>query len=778
MTKGVMMRKGWMAYAVMGAAVLAVLVLGYILVLINDTAKLPVIDLSRLPVTSAGGLPATDAEWLPVQDVDLNIVAGSALDFSVLPGIQRLEASTSLPIQNGQWLTPDGREPARLHCASLALYPTVGSFPKAGSTAATFAHQLKMRGYNIARFHYVDATLMTKRVPDFDYDPVQKDNWYSLMAALKQEGIYWLMDAMSSENGAIGNVLPHRWVKMHDLKLRVYYDPEAQQHWRDLVRTLLAEVNPYTGIAPIEDPALVGIITVNEGGLNYLATLRGSWPAALQPGFNDWLRKQYASREALAAVWPDLAADELLDSRTVRMPTALREVSPRMADFQRYIAELEIQTNDWMTRYLRSLNYAGVVSAHDNWLSSQADAVRGQLDWVDMHNYQDLSLSFEPGTKIEQSSSISNFGRYLTYMAAARHQDKLFSVTEFGQPFWNRYRFESGLLPPTLARFQGWGFTCQHAEPAIDLSYQQPYARKQALFPYGIGMDPVTRAGETLAALIMARGDVRPANNRVLYDQADDNAMSGAGVAVPGADVTTMAWMTGLATATAKATIPEQSLAFAPNGATNTSTLTRLLSTMINSSSSRLQRNTTLLREQGILDESNQTAVDAGIIQGDTGEFVLDQPQGQFRLMTERTEALAANRTVSAVPLSRLTVNQVSAPALVAASALDGQPLASSKRILLILASDAQNTGMLFADSDRRELVNLGTLPAQILRTRAELSLQVANGQAFHLFSLHLNGSKGDALPLQASDSALTFTLDNGALSHGPTTFFLLEATE
>ena len=153
MTKGVMMRKGWMAYAVMGAAVLAVLVLGYILVLINDTAKLPVIDLSRLPVTSAGGLPATDAEWLPVQDVDLNIAAGSALDFSALPGIQRLDASTSLPIQNGQWLTPDGREPARLHCASLALYPTVGSFPKAGSTAATFAHQLKMRGYNIARFH-------------------------------------------------------------------------------------------------------------------------------------------------------------------------------------------------------------------------------------------------------------------------------------------------------------------------------------------------------------------------------------------------------------------------------------------------------------------------------------------------------------------------------------------------------------------------------------------------------------------------------------------------
>lgn len=769
------MRKGWMAYAVMGAVVLG---LGYSLVLINDTGKLSVIDLSGLPVTSAGGVPATDTEWLPVQDVDLNIAAGSALDFSALPGIQRLDASAPLPIQNGQWLTPDGSEPARLHCASLALSPIAGAYPKAGVTAANYAHQLKMHGYNIARFHYVDATLMTKRVQDFDYDPVQKENWYSLLASLKKEGIYWLMDAMTSENGAIGNVLPHRWVKMHDLKLRVYFDPVAQQHWRDLVRTLLAEVNPYTGIAPIEDPALVGIITVNEGGLNYLATLRGSWPEALQPGFNDWLRKRYASREALAAAWPDLASDEQLDSSSVRMPAALREVSPRMADFQRYIAELEIQTNDWMTRYLRSLNYAGVVSAHDNWLSSQADAVRGQLGWVDLHNYQDLSLSFDPGAKIEQSSSISNFGRYLTYIAAGRQANKVFSVTEYGQPFWNRYRFESGLLPPTLARFQGWGFACQHAEGAIDPSYQQPYARKQALYPYGIGMDPVTRAGETLAALIMARGDVSPSPNLVLYDQTSSNAMSGAGVAVAGKDVTSLAWMTGLATATAKATIPEQMLAFTPSGATNASVLTQLVSALTNSADSRLQRNSTLLRQQGILDGSNQTAVDAGVIQGDTGEFVLDQPNGQFRLTTERTEALAANRPVSAVALSRLTVSQVSTPALVAASALDGQPLVSSKRILLILASDAQNTNMLFADADRRELANLGTLPAQILRTRADLSLQVANGKTYRLFSLHLNGSKGDALPLQASDSVLTFTLDNGALSHGPTTFFLLEATE
>lgn len=125
-------------------------------------------------------------EWLPVKDVDLNITPGSGLDFSDLPGIQILDANKRLPIKYGQWWTPDGSEPARLHCASLALSPIAGAYPKAGAAAENYAHQLKMHGYNIVRFHYVDATLMTKRLQDFDYDPVQKDNWYSLLHLRKR----------------------------------------------------------------------------------------------------------------------------------------------------------------------------------------------------------------------------------------------------------------------------------------------------------------------------------------------------------------------------------------------------------------------------------------------------------------------------------------------------------------------------------------------------------------------------------------------------------------
>ncbi len=43
------------------------------------------------------------------------------------------------------------------------------------------------------------------------------------------------------------------------------------------------------------------------------------------------------------------------------------------------------------------------------------------------------------------------------------------------------------------------------------------------------------------------------------------------------------------------------------------------------------------------------------------------------------------------------------------------------------------------------------------------------------LTSLRLNGEIGDPLEIAADGSKLTFTLDNTATSHGPTTFFRLD---
>ena len=68
-----------------------------------------------------------------------------------------------------------------------------------------------------------------------------------------------------------------------------------------------------------------------------------------------------------------------------------------------------------------------------------------------------------------------------------------------------------------------------------------------------------------------------------------------------------------------------------------------------------------------------------------------------------------------------------------------------------------------------------GHLPVLVERATVRLRLRLRDPSRWRLWSLHLDGSRGDALPLSADGSDIVATIDNAAASHGPTTFFVLE---
>jgi hypothetical protein len=94
--------------------------------------------------------------------------------------------------------------------------------------------------------------------------------------------------------------------------------------------------------------------------------------------------------------------------------------------------------------------------------------------------------------------------------------------------------------------------------------------------------------------------------------------------------------------------------------------------------------------------------------------------------------------------------------------------------MLLILATDALNTGMTFADPARRTLLEIGTLPVLMLTTRVTLFLQHQEPGRLELHATALNGDRREALPVQVVEGGVRFTLDTGGLQGGPTTFFEL----
>lgn len=53
------------------------------------------------------------------------------------------------------------------------------------------------------------------------------------------------------------------------------------------------------------------------------------------------------------------------------------------------------------------------------------------------------------------------------------------------------------------------GYVCQHAEP-IGLSYASNSARRDAIYPFVIALDPIARVTEVMSALLCLRGEVKP----------------------------------------------------------------------------------------------------------------------------------------------------------------------------------------------------------------------------------------------------------------------------
>ena len=365
-------------------------------------------------------------------------------------------------------------------------------------------------------------------------------------------------------------------------------------------------------------------------------------------------------------------------------------------------------------------------------------------------------------------------------MFGARWLGKPFVVTEYGHVYWNSFRREAGLLVPAYAALQDWDILCLHGAGAIDLTFNQPWAQKRSIMPYGVGLDPITRADETLAALLFRRGDVSAARTTVAipFGRPQDMLDSGQG-AIP-SSLTTLGLISriGLERADAPAGRSEIQLPLLGSTSSEKSSARLVNRSSLSSRDSRddrLAENISKLRLAGVLSAQNQTNAKARVYQSDTNEILVDAPQRLARVITPRTEAISFERISSPYVLNVLTIDAASGPALVALSSLDGETIEKSAHLLLIFATDARNSDMKFRDSDQRTIKSYGRFPVLIKHERVRLRINPAAVGSWSLTSLHLNGEMGDPLEVAADGSSLTFTLDNAETSHGPTTFFRLD---
>nr|CAD6617085.1 glycoside hydrolase [arsenite-oxidising bacterium NT-25] len=698
-------------------------------------------------------------DWLPVRETNLAIAAGSPLDFSpFLPNLPINGSGARLIAgEGGRMARAEApAEPLRLHCASLAWSPASGGFPD-HATADIYARQLAMRGYNLARLHFVDASLMMGRDRDFDFDPETLDRIHYLMAALKKEGIYWMIDGLTSWSGGYGDI-EHRWDPTPGLKLEMHYDEQAFSHWRRLVTSLLAGVNPYTGVAPIRDEALALLILANEGGMEFETVVHGRngkphYPEGLRKPLNEWLQRRYSSDAELQQAWGDLQPSESLQSSTIRLPADRYNDTARMRDLQAYFVSAEQALLEKMTEVVHRLGYDGLVSSYNNWTTNQTALTRSRLQAVTMNTYHDWVSGYQSGAKITGESSIGDGAAYLRMAAAARWLGKPFVMSEYDHLFWNPYRYEAGLAVPSYAALQGWDALCRHGHGPIALRYGEPFAHKRAMLPYAIALDPVARAGETLAALLFRRQDVSRARNTIPFLVEGVSDLTGDMQAAEPDGLTFLALVSSIGLQKSEGLRTPYTIG-QPRSDGQAENLLRSM------------------KDAGLLASTNRTDPSIGVFESDTRELLFDVAKKTLQVVTPRTEAAAFSSVTAPISLGSLRIIGAEGGGLLAASVTDGAPsLAQSRRILIIYATDARNTGMRFRDAGNRVIDDFGKLPVLIRKGSVSLSLPQRSG-SWRLLPVGLDGTVHQ--PVLQRAGPVDFTLSNDT-PFGPTTFFLLE---
>ncbi len=721
-----------------------------------------------------------NAEWKAAGPVELFIKEGSALDQSGIAKIPFVEFM-GRPRLPRLGVGPTGRlvaennpaKPLRLRGTTINFPWVIGDVAKESAWKSFFdanSAASARQGYNLLRTGFDlgshAATFKPETLDKVDY----------LLDSLGRHGVYTYL--------ICGVQLPASWQagpEVRDYPLRMYLgDEEVRASWKKGVETFMAHVNPYSGLAWKDDPAIACVELFNEQEWGFMRPNAQKTKDTLSAKFRQWLEAKYKNVEALNAAWDGTPLKSFSDaSAPDSFPPGGRKPSDN--DFILFCAELSHKSAAWMRDTLRATGYKGLVAQYNisHWLAGQ-EARWGESQVSIANTYHNHPSDFnKPGSKCGQGSSLSGAGAYWRGIASMRFADRPFMETEFNHSFWNPYQYECGPLFGAYSALQGMDALVIHASATFTRS-EKP---ADIVNVFSVGRSPVSRAGEFLSGCLFLRGDVQTSPHRVEvqvskeYLEADCNGgraisweqsklalLTGFSVAFPWAR---KAEGVGVAPAPDVVMTPSGGASFkSAGGGWAVDSIER------KNPKSSLAATLAGMKAKGILPKDNISDASKELFQSDTGEITMRCKEKLLKIVTPRSEAVTLEAG-KGEPLGRLNVLNSSVPGMAAACAVDGKPLADSRRIVLLYSTEVANSGLELS-ADRVTLVNLGRMPILIKTGVLEATLKNSNGAKMALYALGFDGSRREKLPLEFADGLLKIKIDTAKLKNGPTPFFEL----
>lgn len=181
------------------------------------------------------------------------------------------------------------------------------------------ARFLAKRGVNMVRLHGQIPQAGREGGMLEAIDAAERTRLWQLVAAMKAEGIYVTFSPYYPH--AVRKEAVERWRVPGDstgMTGMIYFDPVLQSAYKGWLRETLVPVNPYTGLALKDDPALAILQMQNEDSLLFWTfnRIRGREARLLGARFGAFLTEKYGTLPAARAAWGNARAPGPLDGMT------------------------------------------------------------------------------------------------------------------------------------------------------------------------------------------------------------------------------------------------------------------------------------------------------------------------------------------------------------------------------------------------------------------------------------------------------------------------------
>lgn len=198
-------------------------------------------------------------------------------------------------------------------------------------------------GVNIIRLHAADAPISDepdtwsscRETPLIDYEKGSSrtfnkeglDRFDYLVSALEKRGIYLHIDLLVARDFVEGDELDYPGGFRSCTKRYPIYNERLYELQQEYAKALLTHVNPYTGRALVDDPAVVTVQMTNEESAMKGTDVNDAltpYVQEVQDRFNHFLLSKYGDRAHLAAAWTSegicaLGEDEDPTAGTIRV---------------------------------------------------------------------------------------------------------------------------------------------------------------------------------------------------------------------------------------------------------------------------------------------------------------------------------------------------------------------------------------------------------------------------------------------------------------------------